>query len=71
MLGTLYGVSSLAESNGYTGPNIGVKMAEQNVREFDQETIDAGKNVLGGQTGWNKGANQSGMNIGNCRHITD
>ena len=71
MIGTLYAVSSMAGTNGYKGPNIGVKMAEENVREFDEETLAAGKNILGGQTGWNKGANQSGMNIGNSRHITD
>jgi hypothetical protein len=48
-----------------------VKIAEENAREFDEATLAAGKNVLGGQTGWNQGASQSGMNIGNTRHIVD
>ena len=71
MISTIYAVSSVASTNGYAGPTIGVKIAEENVREFDEETLAAGKSVLGGQTGWNQGANQSGMNIGNCRHIVD
>jgi len=71
VLGTLYAVSSVASTKGYTGASIGVKISEENVREFDEETLAAGKAVLGGQTGWNKGANQSGMNIGNSRHIVD
>ncbi len=30
-----------------------------------------GTSVLGGQTGYNKGATQSGMNIGGVRHCAD
>lgn len=71
VLATLFQVSSVATSNGFTGPSIGVAIATENVREFDQATLDAGKAVLGGQTGWNQGATQAGMNIGNTRHITD
>ena len=68
---TIYALSSRAEGHKYTGASIGVKISEPNEREFDEETIAAGKSVIGQQAGWNKGANQSGMNIGNCRHITD
>eukprot|EP00116_Pleurobrachia_bachei_P016856 sb/3477118/ len=71
VIGTLYALSSVASTNGYQGPGIGVKIAEENVREFDEATLNAGKSILGGQMGWTEGANQSGMNIGNCRHIVD
>ena len=71
VLATLFQVSSVATTNGYTGPSCGVNISAENVREFDQATLDAGKAILGGQTGWNQGATQAGMNIGNTRHITD
>ena len=71
MIGTLYALSSVASTSGYQGASIGVKIAEENVREFDEATLNAGKAVLGGQMGWNQGATQAGMNIGNCRHIVD
>ena len=68
---TLTSVSSHANAQGYTGPSIGVSLSEENVREFDAATIAAGKAVLSGQTGWNKGETQTGMNMGNARHVCD
>lgn len=48
---------------------IGPKEAEQNVRNFSEEQLKAGQNVIGLQYGSNKGATQSGINFGNTRHM--
>ncbi|RWS27246.1 calponin-like protein [Leptotrombidium deliense] len=48
---------------------IGPKEAEKNIRNFSDETLQAGKAVIGGQMGAFKGANQSGQNFGNTRHM--
>ena len=43
----------------YTGPQIGPKMADKNVRNFSEEQILAGRNSqIGLQAGSNKGASQ-------------
>jgi len=59
------------QRNGFTGPVIGSKPQEKNVREFSEEQIAAGKNVIGLQAGSNKGASQSGMSMGGVRHVAD
>jgi hypothetical protein len=47
-------------------------MATKNEREFTDEQIRAGRDShIGLQAGYNKGATQSGLNIGNTRHIID
>ena len=72
MLGNLFALSSVATyAHGYQGPCIGAKLADENVREFDEETIKAGKSILTGQTGWNKGETQKGMNMGKTRKVVD
>jgi len=53
----------------WTGPYLGPKPSEENVRDFDEETIAAGKTVIGLQAGQNKGASQSGQNMGAGRKI--
>jgi len=53
----------------WTGPWLGPKPSEENVRDFDDETIAAGKAVIGLQAGSNKGASQSGQNMGAGRKI--
>ncbi|XP_037078697.1 LOW QUALITY PROTEIN: muscle-specific protein 20-like [Pollicipes pollicipes] len=53
----------------WKGPWLGPKPAEANVREFDDETIAAGKTVIGLQAGTNQGASQAGQNIGAGRKI--
>jgi hypothetical protein len=50
-------------------PTIGPKEAEKNVRNFTEEQLKAGQNVISLQYGSNKGANQSGINFGNTRHM--
>lgn len=47
------------------------KKAQRNTREFTEDQLKAGQNVIGLQMGSNKGATQAGMNIGKGRHIID
>ncbi|XP_011436749.2 myophilin-like [Crassostrea angulata] len=61
------GIGALARKMGAYGP----KEADANKRDFTEEQLKAGQNIIGLQMGTNKGANQSGMNIGNTRHIVD
>lgn len=49
--------------------SIGPKEADKNVREFSNEQLKAGQTIISLQYGSNKGANQSGINFGNTRHI--
>jgi len=53
----------------WKGPWLGPKPAESNVREFDEETIAAGKTVIGLQAGQNQGATQAGQSMGAGRKI--
>ena len=48
---------------------LGPKESDKNVRDFDEETIQAGKAVIGLQAGSNKGASQTGMSFGTTRHL--
>lgn len=52
-------------------PALGPKESDENTREFTQEQIDAGKNVIGLQMGTNKCASQAGQNFGKTRAIID
>jgi len=53
----------------WPGPWLGPKGADENKREFSEDTINAGKNVIGLQAGSNKGATQAGTNQGASRKI--
>lgn len=48
---------------------MGPKEAEANVRNFSEEQLKAGQNVISLQYGSNKGATQSGISFGNTRHM--
>merc|ERR1712168_1110571 len=50
-----------AQKNAFTGPQLGVKVANENKREFDDSVLKAGQSVIGLQYGSNKGASQAGM----------
>ena len=52
-------------------PSLGPKEASQNKREFTEDQLKAGQNVIGLQMGTNKGASQAGMDFGRTRHIVD
>lgn len=45
------------------------RKAQENKREFSDEQLKAGKNVIGLQMGSNKGASQEGMSYGRARQI--
>ena len=47
VLATMYKLSGAAMKNGYNGPQIGVKIADKNVREQDEEKLRQGRNVIG------------------------
>lgn len=69
---TIYALGREAQRPGkFDGPVIGVKPAEKNVREFDEETLKAGKFVASQQMGYNKGASQSGMTAPGSRREID
>ena len=54
-------MSQQAKKNGYSGPTIGVKLADKNERKFTEEQIAEGNRVIGLQYGTNKVASQAGM----------
>ena len=60
-----------AQRNGYGGPTLGPTEATENKREFTEEQLKAGTNVIGLQMGSNKGATQAGQNFGKARSIID
>lgn len=57
------------QAHNFGKSSIGPKEAEKNVRNFSEEQLKAGQNVISLQYGSNKGANQSGINFGNTRHM--
>ncbi|XP_037087904.1 myophilin-like [Pollicipes pollicipes] len=50
-----------AQKKGFDGPVLGVKVANENKRNFSQAVLRKGEQVIGLQYGSNQGANQSGM----------
>jgi len=54
---------------GYDGPILGPRQSEENVREFTQDQLDAGKHMIGLQMGQNKGASQAGSDFGRPRQV--
>ncbi|KAF5287868.1 hypothetical protein FQA39_LY15644 [Lamprigera yunnana] len=63
-------LQSLGRKAGQFGkPSIGPKEADKNERHFSEEKLRAGQTIIGLQMGSNKGANQSGINMGNTRHM--
>lgn len=60
-----------AQTIGYDGPALGPAESSENKREFTEEQMNAGKNVIGLQAGTNKCASQAGQNFGKTRSIVD
>uniref|UniRef100_F6SZN1 Calponin-homology (CH) domain-containing protein n=1 Tax=Ciona intestinalis TaxID=7719 RepID=F6SZN1_CIOIN len=59
---TMYKLGSAAQKKNFTGPVIGVKVAEKNVRRFDDKLKKEGQNIIGlQQMGTNQVASQRGM----------
>ena len=65
----LHALGRKAQSKGKQG--IGPKESAKNEREFTDEQMRAGSNVIGLQMGSNKGASQAGQNFGKTRAIID
>ncbi|XP_076053765.1 transgelin-3-like isoform X2 [Oratosquilla oratoria] len=66
----LYGLGGMAQKKSYDGPCIGVKVAQENKRNFSEEVLSESKKVIGLQYGSNKGASQAGMSAyGTARQI--
>lgn len=57
---------------GFQGPkDFWLRKHKENKRDFTEEQLRAGENVIGLQAGFAKGANASGISFGGRRHITD
>jgi len=57
----LYSLGGMAQKKSWEGPALGVKVASENKRNFDEDTLKAGQSMIGLQYGTNKGASQAGM----------
>ncbi|XP_053208287.1 muscle-specific protein 20-like [Panonychus citri] len=53
----------------FNGPYLGPKPSEECKRDFSEEQLRASDGIISLQYGSNKGANQSGQNFGNSRHM--
>ncbi|KAI1722170.1 calponin homology (CH) domain-containing protein [Ditylenchus destructor] len=64
-------LSALARKSqkAFGKPGLGPKESEGEKRQFSDEVLRAGDSVIGLQMGSNKGASQSGMIMGNTRHM--
>uniref|UniRef100_A0A8C1NUD8 Calponin n=1 Tax=Cyprinus carpio TaxID=7962 RepID=A0A8C1NUD8_CYPCA len=70
---TLLALASMAKTKGMdTKVDIGIKYADKQTRNFDDEKLKAGQCVIGLQMGTNKCASQAGMTAyGTRRHLYD
>jgi len=67
----IFALGRMARKKGFEGPTIGPKESSSNPRNFSDETLKAGQQIIGLQMGSATGANQKGMNFGKSRSITD
>ncbi|KAL9969238.1 hypothetical protein ACROYT_G021432 [Oculina patagonica] len=65
----LHAFARKAHSTGKPVPQLGPKEAQANKREFTEEQLREGQNVIGLQMGSNKGASQSGDHFGRPRQV--
>ncbi|KAJ3591469.1 hypothetical protein NHX12_009414 [Muraenolepis orangiensis] len=69
-LSALGSVAVTKDEGTYRGdPSWFFKKAQENKRDFSDDQLKAGKNVIGLQMGSNKGASQEGMSYGRSRQI--
>jgi hypothetical protein len=67
---TIFKLGGMAKKKGFSGPTIGVKVADQNQRQFSEGQLKEGQNIIGLQMGTNKLASQQGMTpYGQTRQI--
>lgn len=68
----LFKLGSLAKTNNFSGPTIGIKVATENKRNFTNEQMRAGQFIPAKTSGNNQGASQAGMtSYGLGRQIID
>jgi len=65
------GILALGRKAHKMGKGLGPKESDANKREFTEEQLRDGRNVIGLQMGSNKGASQAGQSFGKTRHIID
>lgn len=65
----IHALGRKAQAHGFQGPVLGPKEASKNVREFSEDQMKAGQNVIGLQMGTNKVASQAGQSFGKSRGI--
>lgn len=58
-----------AAAKGLSVPGLGPREATENKREFSQEQLKEGQNVIGLQMGTNKLASQAGDHFGRPRQV--
>lgn len=58
-----------AGAKGLSVARLGPKQATANPREFSEEQLKEGQNVIGLQMGSNKGASQAGQHFGRPRQV--
>ena len=72
MVASLTSLGRQAQNKGFDGPVIGPKEAQAQPREFSEDQLRQGRNVIGLQMGTNQLASQSGMTpYGKSRQIAD
>lgn len=68
----VFNLGGVAQKKGFQGPVIGVKVSDENKRNFSQQQLRAGETVISKQMGNNQGASQAGMTgYGTGRQIID
>ncbi|CAG0921076.1 unnamed protein product [Notodromas monacha] len=66
----IFALGGLAQKFGFDGPVIGVKVSDENRRNFTREQLAASSKIIGLQYGSNSGASQRGMTAyGTTRQI--
>jgi len=66
---SIHALGRYAQKHNFKGPTLGIKLAEENHREFTEEQMRASEGMIGLQAGSNKGASQSGQSFGQTRHM--
>ena len=67
---TIFAVARKSQKVCPDAPRLGPAEADENKREFTEEQLAEGKNIIGLQMGTNECASQAGQNFGEGRQIT-
>lgn len=71
VVNTILLLGTESQRNGMNGPACGPRPCSENRRNFTDDVLRSGENVIGLQAGTNKFASQKGMSFGGVRHIAD